>query len=189
MTRLTTLNHAAMSGYQLEEIPVRNFFRAVHGFGKGDVAPASYSKVRDLLLSKKIVVVDGDPVGQPERTLVRRLILEDGTQLHFDSSSHGACCYYIEEPGPSCVEVFDREQPNVVPNEAAGTVADSYREEAGRAYSAAAKEHEELSRRASVSARTTAPQSPNTKPLSVVSETREVPPSSNERTGGRKGTP
>jgi hypothetical protein len=110
------------------ELPVRSFFRAIHGFGTGKGEPASLERVRTLLLNKRVVDIKADPVGQPERVIVRQLILEDGTRLHFEVSGLGACIYYIEEPGPSCVEVFDA----AVPSERVAESGNTDREEAGR---------------------------------------------------------
>ena len=95
--------------YSLEEIPVQGFFRAIHGFGSGVGAPASYRKARELLLTKKVVDLVAEPTGQPERVIVRQLVLEDGTRMHFEASAKGACLYYIEERGPTCREVVERE--------------------------------------------------------------------------------
>jgi hypothetical protein len=95
--------------YTAKEIPVRAFYRAVHGFGSGEGASASIERFTELLRTKRIVQIQATPVGQPERVILNQLVLDDGTRLHFDSSSRGACCYYIEESGPSCVEVVDNE--------------------------------------------------------------------------------
>jgi hypothetical protein len=114
--------------FDVSEIPVKSFFRGIHGFGAGKGAPASLAKARELLLNEKIVEVIGEPTGQPERVILRQLVLEDGTKLHFDSSSKGACLYYIEEPGPSCVEVVEHEIST-----SATASSDQNREETGRA--------------------------------------------------------
>jgi len=115
--------------YERREIPIQGFFRAIHGFGSGEGAPASFQRARDLLLTQKIVELVGEPVGQPERVIIRQLVLDNGTKLHFEASARGACLYYIEERGPSCREVVEHEL-SLSPNPASG---DSNREEAGRA--------------------------------------------------------
>lgn len=115
-------------GFQAKEIPVRAFYRAVHGFGSGDGASASVERFSELLQTKRIVQVNATPVGQPERVILNQLVLDDGTRLHFDSSSRGACCYYIEEPGPSCMEVVDNELSTDTTVEG----SNSDREEVGR---------------------------------------------------------
>ena len=99
--------HGTPPRFQPKEIPVRAFYRAIHGFGAGAGKEASIERFIELLRTKKIVEVQASPVGQPERVILNQLVLEDGTRLHFDSSTRGACCYYIEERGQSCVEVFD----------------------------------------------------------------------------------
>jgi hypothetical protein len=86
------------SGVYFTEISLQDFYRATKGFGLSGAAPASLKKSTKLLLEKRIVAVEGEPIGTPERTIIRCLILEDGTRLHFDTSSKGACLYYIEEP-------------------------------------------------------------------------------------------
>ena len=80
------------------EVPLHGFYRAIHGFGspKGDPAPVELSK--RVLLTKKIVDVHAEEIGQPKRTILKRLILEDGTRLHFSRSTQGACLYYVEVP-------------------------------------------------------------------------------------------
>jgi hypothetical protein len=117
------------AGYEMKEIPFHAFYRAVHGFGGPKGEAASLDKFTHLIKTKKIVGVSAHPVGQPERVILKRLILEDGTILHFDTSARGACCYYIEEPGPSCLEVVDNE----LRSGSAAEGSDTNREEAGRA--------------------------------------------------------
>jgi hypothetical protein len=119
--------------YPVEDISLRSFFRAAMGFGKFDTNPADPKRVRELFLTKKIVDVVIDPVGEKGRTIVQQFVMDDGTRLHFGNSSFGACCYYVEAAGPSCVEVLDREQPNMVPSERAVESSDSDRKEGGRA--------------------------------------------------------
>lgn len=113
-----------------EVVGIKDFYRAIYGFGRANHAPATFTRSKELLTTKKIVSVVGGPVGSPERTLIRELVLEDGTRLHFDSSALGACLYYIEEHGPSCMEVVENE---IHSDPAAQGVAES-REEVGRAH-------------------------------------------------------
>lgn len=94
-------------GCLVQDIPVSAFFRATMGFGWAKGAVASLERAKELLTTEKIVEVVGESTGRPERVILRKLVLENGTQLHFDSSSKGACLYYIEEKGPTCVEVLD----------------------------------------------------------------------------------
>lgn len=115
--------------YTRSEIPIRGFYRAIHGFGPGIGDPASLKRLRELLLTLRVVDMRAEPVGQPERVILRELILENGTRLHFETSARGACVYYIEEPGPSCVEVVENE----LSASAVTEVGNSNREEAGRA--------------------------------------------------------
>lgn len=117
------------SGYTMREVPVRGFFRAIHGFGSGTGDPASLKRLKELLLTQRVVDIHAEPVGQPERVILRELVLENGTRLHFEASAKGACVYYIEEPGPSCVEVVENELAAAAATEG----CDSNREEARRA--------------------------------------------------------
>jgi hypothetical protein len=89
------------------------FYRRISGQGE-----AAYIRVHNLLLTKRIVAVDGEPVGEPERTVIKCLTLEDGTKLHFGISRYGACAYKLEEP-------FDATETDPEGN-------DSDRKEAGR---------------------------------------------------------
>lgn len=98
-----------LQGFIVTEVPVRVFYRAIHGFGNGEGDSAQLNDFVELLKSKKIVEINASRVGQPERVILQQLILDDGTRLHFDSSARGACCYYIERPGKSCVEVVEDE--------------------------------------------------------------------------------
>ena len=75
------------------------FFQAVNGFGFHEGTLAKYERVCDLLKNKRIVQVVGEGAGVPERVIITKLVLEDGTRLHLGSSSLGACIYRIEEPG------------------------------------------------------------------------------------------
>ena len=160
--RLRTCDGA--HGYLVEEIPLRSFYRGIHGFGASKGAPASLSRLRELLLNQRVADINAEDVGRPARVIVRQLILEDGTRLHFDVSSKGACLYYIEEAGPSCVEVFDAD--DVVSPVGNG---DSCREEVGRAVKAHGDISEGGDRAASGSAATT--EQPDTGGMSPVSET------------------
>ena len=90
-------------------IPLQTFFRAVQGFGSATGEAATLKRFSHLLKTKKITQIYAEPVGKPERVILRTLVLDDGTRLHFDSSARGACCYYIEEAGPTCLEVVDHE--------------------------------------------------------------------------------
>lgn len=115
-------------GFNIQELPARSFYRAINGFGTGDGDPAAASEFARLLKTKKIVDMTITAVGQPERVIVHQIVLDDGTRMHFESSSRGACCYYIERPGKSCVEVVDE----IATVEAHVSGAGSDREETGR---------------------------------------------------------
>jgi len=90
-----------------EEIPLQTYYRVINGFGRPDQVPADLPAVKSELVSKRVVSIDGYSVGDPARTILRKLVMDDGTMLHFASSTHGACVFAISEPGPTCVEVFD----------------------------------------------------------------------------------
>lgn len=94
-------------GYAYREVPLRGFFSAVHGVGSGEGAPASLKRLRELLLSQRVVDLLAEPVGQPERVVVREMILESGVHLHFEASARGACIYYIEEKSGADHAQFD----------------------------------------------------------------------------------
>jgi len=126
--RMLSGNYAEY-GYPISEVPLRGFYRAINGFGTGTGDPASLKRLREVLLTKRVVDLKAESVGQPERVIIRELVLEDGTRLHFETSAKGACIYYIEERGPSCVEVVENEL--VAETNAEGRDAD--REEGGRA--------------------------------------------------------
>lgn len=115
-------------GYSFNEVPIRGFFRAINGFGPGTGDPASFARLKELLLSQRVVEIRGEPIGTPQRVILRELVLEGGARLHFETSAKGACVYYIEEPGPSCVEVVENELAA-----AASEGHDPGREETGRA--------------------------------------------------------
>jgi hypothetical protein len=92
---------------KVEGIPLDVYYRAINGFGRPDQSPADLPAVKLELITKKIASVVGYSVGDPERTILNKLVMEDGTMLHFASSTHGACIFAISKPGPTCVEVFD----------------------------------------------------------------------------------
>lgn len=75
------------------------FYRRVCGQGE-----ASFEVVTKILTTKRIVWVDGEAIGEPERSLIKSLTFEDGTKLHFGTSRHGACAYKLEEPVSADVE-------------------------------------------------------------------------------------
>lgn len=107
MTR--TQPYAVPSGYRVSTLPINAFFRAIHGFGPGKGDPASLKRLRELMLSEKIVDLVAEPIGQPERVILRTIVLKNGTRIHLETSAKGACVYYIEEPSPSCLEVVEND--------------------------------------------------------------------------------
>lgn len=111
-------------------IDVSAFFRAVNGFGFAAGSPASLESVEKLLLEKRVIQVFARDVGDPERTIIDRLVLDGGIKLHFAASAKGACIYYVEERGPSCVEVFDAQHTDV--SQGTDKSVTENREEAGR---------------------------------------------------------
>jgi hypothetical protein len=116
-------------GYAVRNMPARSFYRAIHGFGPApeQVDPASLKRLKEILFNQKVVDLRAEEIGQPNRVILRELVMDSGTRIHFETSAKGACVYYIEEPGPSCLEVVDRELAESHP----GSV-DSSGEEAGR---------------------------------------------------------
>lgn len=155
-------------GFRPHEIPVENFFRAVNGFGSPEGNAATVKEFTKLIKTRKVVEVKAEASGQPERVILRRLVLDDGTRLHFGVSTKGACCYYIERPGPSCVEVVE----NALHSETVAGSSAEDREEAGRAVEALT----ELTDGAREAAASTSPhEQSDTSPMSSVSETGEIP--------------
>lgn len=119
------------TGYKMRNMPIRAFYRAVNGFGPGpdSLDPASLKRLKEILLSRKVVDLRAEQIGQPQRVILRELIMDDGTRLHFETSAKGACVYYIEEPGPSCLEVVENELASAATDKS----GNSNREETGRA--------------------------------------------------------
>jgi hypothetical protein len=156
-------------GFEVSEIPLETFFRAVNGFGSPDGKAADLKDFTELLKAQRIVDMKIEPTGQPERVIVKQLILEDGTRLHFGSSSKGACCYYIEKKGPSCLEVVDNEIH--AERNPAGTIED--REEGGRVTEGVGQPVDDEARAASDSA--AAVEQSDSASLPSVSATNDVP--------------
>lgn len=155
-------------GFRPREIPVENFFRAVNGFGSPEGDAATVKEFTDLIKTRRVVEVKAEASGQPERVILRRLVLDDGSRLHFDVSTKGACCYYIERPSPSCVEVVEDELHSS--GAAEGSVED--REEVGRAVEAL----DWLPGGAGEIATSDPPnEQPDTSSVSSVSKTGEIP--------------
>jgi hypothetical protein len=90
-----------------ESVPAAAYYRAIHGFGSLNGKMAEAAEVVELLLKHRIVDVNAYPVGQPERTIVRCLTLEDGTRLHLEGSSRGACVFYVEKSGVKSEDSVD----------------------------------------------------------------------------------
>lgn len=81
-----------------QPIPAAAFYRAIQGNGWSKRGgPAEPARVLELLRNKRVVAATAFPVGDPVRTILRSLTLEDGTVLHFESSNQGACVFYVEE--------------------------------------------------------------------------------------------
>lgn len=92
---------------KIEAISLHTYYRAINGFGRPDINLANLPAVKSELVTKKISIVDGYSTGNPPHTILKKLVMEDGTMLHFAASAHGACIYAIDQPGPTCVEVLD----------------------------------------------------------------------------------
>lgn len=164
-------------GFRSHEIPVVNFYRAINGFGSPEGKAASVEEFTRLLKTRKIVEVRAEAAGQPERVILSRLVLDDGTRLHFDASTKGACCYYIEKRGPSCLEVVEDE----LHSEGAAESSAENREEAGRAAEGLCK----LADRArEIAYSAPAFVQPHPVPLPALSKAGEVPTGRNESRGG-----
>lgn len=110
------------------DMPVRGFFRAVNGFGSGEGPDASLENVAELMKTKVVADVIGETVGQPPRSIIKQIVYEDGTRLHLETSALGACAYFIEEAGNSCLETVD-----AAPANRTAEVPESDREETRRA--------------------------------------------------------
>lgn len=166
-------------GFSIVELPVRAFYRAIHGFGTGEGEPASWKEFVELIKDGKVVAVDATPMGQPERVILHQLVFEDGTRMHFDSSSRGACCYYIERPGKSCVEVVENDLN--ASTEAAVPNTGPHREEArrGDADSGGSQEPKSVS---SISPDTD-PQPTGAAPVRTVPASSDIPESTSTHRG------
>lgn len=160
-------------GTHMKEIPLTAFYRAIHGFGTPDGEAAQLEHFVRLLKTRKIVQVLAEKAGQPERVILKTIVLDNGVRLHFDASSKGACCYYIENPGPSCVEVVEDE----IRSEAAASSGDPNREEAGRASGTDGEDRDEARNVATDSAGSEQPRTE----LPDVPAASEVPTSSTSR--------
>jgi len=79
------------------EISVPAFYRAIHGMGFGKSAEAGADKVLELLKGQRVIGADLQEIGNPKRSIIKSVTLEDGTTLYLASSNEGACVYLIEE--------------------------------------------------------------------------------------------
>lgn len=158
----------SIEGFTSEELPVKSFFRGIHGFGTLEGEAASLARARELLITGDIVDLVGESTGKPERVIIRQLVLKNGTKLHFDTSSKGACLYYIEEPSPSCVEVFDNELSSGTTTES----PDSDREEDGRVAEACGESRDEAGELADS---TSTPEQPESRGVPSVPTSSGVP--------------
>lgn len=77
-------------------ISAEDYYRALHGLAYNTETVASVDRVTKLLLHRKVVRIDSQSVGHPERTIIHKLVLEGGVVLNFASSNFGACVYSIE---------------------------------------------------------------------------------------------
>lgn len=173
-------------GWTTKNIPVKNFFRAIHGFGPGEGEPASLNRAREIFLTEKIVDVIAESVGQPQRVILRELVTESGIRLHFETSSRGACLYYIEEPGPTCVEVVEDElnRERDDRGEAVTQSGSAHREEAGRGAEAQPEDGAEA-RAVSHSTRPAEDVQPNSIPVPAVPDDGRVSNHRPSSAGGR----
>ena len=106
------------AGVRFEVVSLHDFYRAFKGFGISSTAPASLERATKLLLGRRVVAVEGEPIGAPERSIIHCMTLDDGTRLHFDTSAKGACLYYIEEPVHELPSAADPEGRGEVGEEA-----------------------------------------------------------------------
>lgn len=122
--------------YTEKEIPAASFFKSSLGFGSANGCTADVEDFKSILLSQKVVKVCAHSIGNPPRVILQQLIMDSGVTLYFDTSARGACCFYIEKPMPTCLEVVDaelRRSDNV--DEAFDKLTCKGRKESGRTYS------------------------------------------------------
>lgn len=114
-------------GKEHHSIPLDTYFRGLHNLGMTVEPPAPVELVKSMLLGSKIRDVVVEPVGQPERTLIWKIELENGAILHLAPSGKGPCVYRVESPGKG---IYDDEINNL---HLEGTVNEQCenREEAG----------------------------------------------------------
>lgn len=78
-------------------IPIdsKEFYRAAMG---GNRSAITMQQIEEHLVGANIVSVKGFETGTPTRVILEEIVLENGTRLHFSSSTKGACLFKIEEP-------------------------------------------------------------------------------------------
>lgn len=87
-------------------LEAEEFYAALNGFGVPSEREADYETVRDLLTSMRITGIKARPSGNPKRTLIEWLELEDGTRVYIASGGRGATVYRIKRK-TSYVEQID----------------------------------------------------------------------------------
>lgn len=116
-----------VAGKTAQSIPLDTYFRGIHDLGMEEGDPATPERVKSILLNMKIKDVVVEPVGQPRRTLLWKIVMEDDTALHLAHSGKGPCVYRVEHPWEG---LFDGEHDRLHP-EGTATQQSSSREEAG----------------------------------------------------------
>jgi hypothetical protein len=95
---------------KMYDLTPQEAFAAFSGAGMPSEQECSATRVRELLLTKRVVDVSARHIRGTNRSTLDRIELEDGIVLHLASSTHGACVYRIQVPF-SFTEAVDEHHP------------------------------------------------------------------------------
>lgn len=103
---LDSVDSAALKMLDVYDLTVHEAYAALHGLGLPEERDCGPSAVREQLLNNKVVEVDARLIKGSNRSVVYKLIMENGTVLFLGSSPYGATVYRIAK-ARSAVEQFD----------------------------------------------------------------------------------
>ena len=84
----------------LQHFPVEELYAAMSGLGLPEQRLTGPQSVRAVLEGKRIRSVSVQPAGTSSRSVLDRIVLDDGTVIYLASGSYGATVYRIR--GPAC---------------------------------------------------------------------------------------
>jgi hypothetical protein len=107
MTLTDVIESKVLPLLEIHDVNPQECFQALKGMGLPEEKKATLDLVVKHLEGKTIQSIEVEPVSNALRTVVRSILMADGTRLYFGSSPQGATVYRIAPPRSLTTEAFN----------------------------------------------------------------------------------